>query len=170
MDENNFWGLLTKEEIDTESNIRRSHKTVTCFKKLKEKSLRLYRNVDKSIYREGSYFLSPSYELLKCSCDQFKDLTWPEKEKLLRRMFTYTPNSKVLLSNVYLLDDDKIERQKGDLFKINEVKDTDSIRHSKQCFRGHEKLLFSTTDFRLTSKFGILEESVSHIFERLENY
>ena len=85
-------------------------------------------------------------------------------------MFTYTPNSKVLLSNVYLLDDDKIERQKGDLFKINEVKDTDSIRHSKQCFRGHEKLLFSTTDFRLTSKFGILEESVSHIFERLENY
>ena len=63
-------------------------------------------------------------------------------------MFTYTPNSKVLLSNGYLLDDDDIERQKADLFKVNEVKDADSIRHSKQCFRRHEKPPFSTTDFK----------------------
>ena len=135
MDKNNFWWLLTKEEVDTESNIKRSHKTVpilTCFTKLKERSLRLCRNAVKAIYREGPYFLSLAYELLKCSCDQFKDLTWPEEENLLRRMFTYTPNSKVLLNNGYLLDDDDIERQKADLFKVNEVKAADSIRHSKQ--------------------------------------
>ena len=29
-------------------------------------------------------------------------------------MFTYTPNSKVLLNNGYLLDDDEIEPQKAD--------------------------------------------------------
>ena len=81
-------------------------------------------------------------------------------------MFTYTPNSKVLLNNGYLLDDDETEPQKADLFKINEVNDTDSNRHSKQFFRRHEKLPFSSTDFKLTSKFGIPEESVSDIFER----
>ena len=63
-------------------------------------------------------------------------------------MFTYTPNSKVLLSNCYLLDDDDIERQKADLFKVNKVKAADSTRHSKQCFRRHEKPPFSTTDFK----------------------
>ena len=46
---------LTKEDRDTESNVKRSHKTVliiTCFKKLKERSLRLYRNGIKAIYGE----------------------------------------------------------------------------------------------------------------------
>ena len=113
---------LTKEEIDTESNVKKSHKTVpiiTCFKKLKERSSRLYRNAIKVICRERPYFLSPAYEHLKCTYDQFKDLTRPEKENLLRRMFTYTPNPKVLLNNGYLLDDDEIEPQKADLFKAN---------------------------------------------------
>ena len=157
---------LTKEEIDTESNVKRSHKTVliiTCFKKLKERSLRLYRNAIKAIYGEGLYFLSPAYEHLKCTYDQFKDLTRPEKENLLRRIFTYTPNPKVLLNNGYLLDDDKIEPQKADFFKVNEAKDTDSNRHSKQCFCCHEKLPFSPTAFKLTLIFGIPEESVSDI-------
>ena len=81
-------------------------------------------------------------------------------------MFTYTPNSKVLLNNGYLLDDDEIEPQKADLFKVNEFKGTDSNRYFRQYFRRHEKLLFSPTDFKLTSKFGILEENVSDIFER----
>ena len=81
-------------------------------------------------------------------------------------MFTYTRNSKVVLNNGYLLDDAEIEPQKADLFKVNEVKDTDSNRHSKQFFRRHEKLPFSPTDFKLTSKVGIPEESVSDIFER----
>ena len=160
---------LTKEEIDTESNVKKSHKTVpiiTCFKKLNERSLRLYSNAIKTIYGEGPYFLSPAYEHLKCTYDQFKDLTKPEKENLLRRMFTYTPNPKVLLNNGYLLDDDEIEPQKADLLKVSEVKDTDNSRLSKQCFRRHEKLPFSPTDFKLTSKFGIPEESVSDIFER----
>ena len=146
-----------------------SHKTVpiiTCFKKLKERSLRLYRNAIKAIYGEGPYFLSPAYEHLKCTYDQFKDLTRPEKENLLRQMFTYTPNPKVFLNNGYLLDDDEIEPQKVDLFKVNEIRDTDSNRHSKQCFRRHEKLPFSPTDFKLSSKFGIPEESVSDILER----
>ena len=65
-----------------------------------------------------------------------------------------------------MLDDDEIEPQKADLFKVNEVNDTDSNRHSKQFFRRHEKLPFSPTDFKLTSKVGIPEESVSDIFER----
>ena len=64
-----------------------------------------------------------------------------------------------------MLDDDEIEPQKADSFKANEVKDTDSNRHSRQCFRRHEKLPFSPTDFKLTSTFGIPEESVSDIFE-----
>ena len=81
-------------------------------------------------------------------------------------MFTYTRNSKVVLNIGYLLDDDEIEPQKADLFKVNEVKDTDSNRHSKQFFRRHEKLPFSPTGFKSTSKFGIPEESVSDIFER----
>ena len=81
-------------------------------------------------------------------------------------MFTYTPNPKELLNNGYLLDDDEIEPKKTDLFKANEVKDTDSHRHSRQCFRLHEKLPFSPTDLKLTSKFGVPEESVSDIFER----
>ena len=93
-------------------------------------------------------------------------MTRPEKENLLRRMFTYTPNPKVHLNNGYLLDDDEIEPKKTDLFKANEVKDTDSNRHSRQCFRRHEKLPFSPTDFKLTSKFGVREESVSDVFER----
>ena len=93
-------------------------------------------------------------------------MTRPEKENLLRRMFTYTPNPKVHLNNGYLLDDDEIEPKKTDLFKANEVKDTDSNRHSRQCFRRHEKLPFSPTDFKLSSKFGIPEESVSDILER----
>ena len=126
----------------------------------------MYRNAIKAIYGEGPYFLSPAYEHLKCTYDQFNDLTRPEKENLLRRMFTYTPNPKVFLNNGYLLDDDDIEPQTADLFKVNEIKDTDSNRHSKQCFRRHEKLHFSPTDFKLSSKFGIPEESVSDIFER----
>ena len=134
--------------------------------KLKERSLRYYRNAIKAIYGEGPYFLSPAYEHLKCTYDQFKDLNRPEKENLLRRMFTYTPNPKVLLNNGYLLDDDEIEPQKADLFKANELKDTDSNRHPRQCFRRHEKLSFSPTDFKLTSTFGVPEESVSDIFER----
>ena len=169
MDKNNFSWLLTKEERDTESNVKKSRKTVpiiTCFKKLKGKSLRLFRNSIKAIYGEGPYFLSPAYEHLKCAYDQFKDLTSPEKENLLRRMFTKTPDSEVLLNNGYLLDDDEMEPQKADLFKVNEVKDTDSSRHTKQCFRRHEKLLFSPTDFKWTWKFGIPEESVSDIFKR----
>ena len=93
-------------------------------------------------------------------------MTRPEKENLLRQIFTYTPNSKALLNSGYLLDDDEVEPQKTDLFKVNEVKDADSNRHSKQCFRRHEKLPFSPIDFKLTSKFGIPEESVSDIFER----
>ena len=47
------------------------------------------------------------------------------------RMFTYSPNSEVFLNNGYLLDDDQIEPQKADLFKVNEVKDTDRNRHAK---------------------------------------
>ena len=93
-------------------------------------------------------------------------MTRPEKENLLRRMFTYTPNPKVHLNNGYLLDDDEIEPKKTDLFKANEVKDTDSNRHSRQCFRRHEKLPSSPNDFKLTSKFGVREESVSDVFER----
>ena len=93
-------------------------------------------------------------------------MTRPEKENLLRQIFTYTPNSKALLNSGYLLDDDEVEPQKTDLFKVNEVKDAGSNRHSKQCFRRHEKLPFSPIDFKLTSKFGIPEESVSDIFER----
>ena len=65
-----------------------------------------------------------------------------------------------------MLDDDEIKPQKVDLLKVNKVKDTDSIRHWKQCFRRHEKLSFSPADFKLTSKFGIPEESVSDNFER----
>ena len=65
-----------------------------------------------------------------------------------------------------MLDDDEIEPQKADLFKVNEFKGTDSNRYFRQYFRRHEKLLFSPTDFKLTSKFGILEENVSDIFER----
>ena len=126
----------------------------------------MFRNVIKAIYGEGPYFLSPAYEHLKCTYDQFKDLTSPEKENLLRRMFTKTPDSEVLLNNGYLLDDDEIEPQKADLFKVKEVKDTDSNRHTKQCFRRHEKLPFSSTDFKSTWKFGIPEESVSDVFER----
>ena len=81
-------------------------------------------------------------------------------------IFTYTPNSEVLLNNGYLLNDDHIEPQKPDLFKVNEVKDTDSNRHTKQCFHHHEKLPFSPTNFKLTLKFGIPEESISDIFGR----
>ena len=80
-----------KKGLMHESNVKKSHKTVpiiTCFKKLKERSLRLYRNAIKAIYGEGPYFLSPAYEHLKCTYDQFKDLNRPEKENLLRRMFT----------------------------------------------------------------------------------
>ena len=81
-------------------------------------------------------------------------------------MFTYTPNPKVFLNNGQLLDDDEIESQYADLFKVNEIQDADGHRHSKQCFRRHEKLPFSPTDFKLSSKFGIPEESVSDILER----
>ena len=93
-------------------------------------------------------------------------MTRPEKENLLSQIFTYTPNSKALLNNGYLLDDGEVEPQKTDLFNVNEVMDADSNRHSKQCFRRHEKLPFSPIDFKLTSKFGIPEESVSDIFGR----
>ena len=65
-----------------------------------------------------------------------------------------------------MLDDDEIESQYADLFKVNEIQDADGHRHSKQCFRRHEKLPFSPTDFKLSSTFGIPEESVSDIFER----
>ena len=65
-----------------------------------------------------------------------------------------------------MLDDDEIESQYADLFKVNEIQDADGHRHSKQCFRRHEKLPFSPTDFKLSSKFGIPEESVSDILER----
>ena len=59
---------LTKKEIYTESNVKKSHKTVPiiiCFKKLKERSLRYYRNAIKAIYGEGPYFVCPAYEHLK---------------------------------------------------------------------------------------------------------
>lgn len=79
-------------------------------------------------------------------------------------MFTYTPNSKVHLNNGHLLDDDKIELQRANLLKANKVKDRDNNKLSKQCFSRHEKLPFSSPDFELTWKFGILEERVSDIF------
>ena len=47
---------LTKEGTNTDSNVKKSRQTVlimTCLKKLKEMSLRLYRNTIKAIYWEG---------------------------------------------------------------------------------------------------------------------
>ena len=98
------------------------------------------------------------------------DLTRAEKENiseaLVKLISTYTPNPKVLLKNIYLLDDDEIELQRADLLIVNEFKDTNNNRISKQCFRCHEKLPLSPTDFKLTLKFGFPEESVSDMFER----
>ena len=88
------------------------------------------------------------------------------KQILVKLIFTYTPDPKVLFKNVYLLDDDEIELQRADLLIVNEFKDTNNNRISKQCFRCHEKLPFSPTEFKLTLKFGFPEESVSDMFER----
>ena len=84
----------------------------------------------------------------------------------MKLIFTYTPDPKVILKNVYLLDDVEIELQMDDLLIVIEFKDTNNNRISKQCFRCHEKLPLFPTDFKLTLKFGFPEESVSDMFER----
>ena len=92
--------FLAKDEINTDAESQ-SHKTAsikTCIKKLKDRSLRLYRDAMKAIYDDGPYTLSPSYSHLKVSSDDFKDLEKPEKENLLQYFFTYVTTPKVLMN------------------------------------------------------------------------
>ena len=80
--------FMAKEEIDTTDNVKGYHKTASlsdCFKKLKERSLRLYRDATKALYGSGPYLIAPACDHLKCFYDDFPDLTKPEKENLIRR-------------------------------------------------------------------------------------
>ena len=100
--------FLVKDEINTDTESQ-SHKTAsmkTCIKKLKDRSLRLYRDAMKAIYDNGLYTLSPSYSHLKVSYDDFKDLEMPEKENLLQRFLTYVPTLKVSMNSGYLFDEE----------------------------------------------------------------
>ena len=83
--------VLAKDEISTDTESQ-SHKTAskkTCIIKLKDRSMRLYRDTITAIFDDGPYTLSTSYNHLKVSYDNFKDLELPEKQNLLQRFFTY---------------------------------------------------------------------------------
>lgn len=83
--------FLAKDKISTDTESQ-SHKTAskkTCIIKLKNRSMRLYRDAIKAIFDDGPYTLSTSYNHLKVSYDNFKDLELPEKQILLQRFFTY---------------------------------------------------------------------------------
>ena len=83
---------------DAESQSHKTTSIKTCIKKLKDRSLRSYRDAMKAIYDDGPYTLSPSYSHLKVSSDDFKDLEKPEKENLLQPFFTYVTTPKVLMN------------------------------------------------------------------------
>ena len=58
---------LSKDEIDTHDNVKQLHRhasILTCMKKLKNRSLRLYMNAIKAIYSEGPYVLSSASVIL----------------------------------------------------------------------------------------------------------
>ena len=88
--------FLAKDEINTDTESQ-SHKTAsikTCIKKLKDRSLCLYRDAMNAIYDDGPYTLSPSYSHLKVSYDDFKDLEKPEKENLLQSFLLMSQHVK----------------------------------------------------------------------------
>ena len=62
----------------------------------------LYRDAMKGIYKNRPYALSPSYNHLKVSYDDFKGLEKPGKENLLQRFFTYVATRNVLMNSGYL--------------------------------------------------------------------
>ena len=67
--------FLAKDEINTGTESQ-SHKTAcikTFIKKVKDRSMCLYRDATKVVYDDGPYTLSPSYNHLKVSYDDFKD-------------------------------------------------------------------------------------------------
>lgn len=80
---------LAKDEINTDTDSQ-SYKTApikTCIKKLKNRSLRLYRDAMKATYNEGPYTLSPSFDHLRQSYDNFKDLEKTKKKACLHDFF-----------------------------------------------------------------------------------
>ena len=91
---------LSKDEIDTHDNVKQSHRhasILTCTKKLKNRSLRLYTNAIKAICSEGPYILSPEFSHLKHTYNEFMDMEREEKSSLIKRLFTYMPNERVLI-------------------------------------------------------------------------
>ena len=102
---------LSKDEIDTHGNVKQSHRhasILTCTKKLKNRSLRLYTNAIKAIYSEGPYILSPAFTHLKHTYNEFTDMEREEEPRLIKRLFTYTPNERVLLNCGYILGEEEI--------------------------------------------------------------
>ena len=92
---------LSKDKIDTHSNVKQSHRhasILTCTKKLKNRSLRLYTNAIKAIYSEGPYILSPAFSHLKHTYNEFMDMEREAKSSLIKSLFTYMPNERVLLN------------------------------------------------------------------------
>lgn len=101
--------FLSKNEIDTHQNIKKSHKDVpltVTFQKLKNRSIRLYRDGTKAIYNEGPYELSRPYLSLLHTYDDFKDLSRISKKNLLNKFFTDVPNNAVLTRCGYAVDID----------------------------------------------------------------
>ena len=65
---------------------------------MKNRSLRLYTNAIKAIYSEGPYILSPAFSHLRHTYNEFMDMEKEEKSRLMKRLFTYMSNERVLLN------------------------------------------------------------------------
>ena len=122
---------LSKDEIDTHGNVKQSHRhasILTCTKKLKNRSLRLYTNAIKAIYSEGPYILSTAFTHLKHTCNEFMDMEREEEPSLIKRLFTYTPNERVLLNCGYILGEEEISLSETQVTSYSHYKTQENLR------------------------------------------
>ena len=85
-------------------------------------------NVIKAIYSERPFFLSPAFSHLKHNYNEFMDMEREEKSSLIKRLFTYMPNERVLLNCGYILDEEEISLSEIQVTSHYHYKTQESLR------------------------------------------
>ena len=100
--------VLAKDEKnnDTESHSHTTASTKTCIIKLKDRSMRLYKNATKAVYDDYPYTLSPSLAISSYPMMTLRTYKSLKRKTFCNVLFTYILTHKVLMNYGYLFDEE----------------------------------------------------------------
>lgn len=100
--------VLAKDEKnnDTESHSHTTASTKTCIIKLKDRSMRLYKDAIKAAYDDCPYTLSPSLTISSYPMMTLRTYKSLERKTFCNVLFTYILTHKVLMNYGYLFDEE----------------------------------------------------------------